>query len=325
MKTYNTKGVETQNVVPAHFALALLPLLAYGTLQFSLTFPFILWYEGATKYYMKASYHYDEINTFFDNTIWTYGTDYGIGVVMLIGAIHCWKCVQGYPNLRFLSSGLLICYFLSVLFGGYAHQTYMTLDSLNTTSFRIVWTICVGTVTLAGGFIGAIGTELGTSLNGMEKRLKIPLLPQYFWALWGIYLTTVCAMGGISFKRPACDIFIAGTTQSFPTFYTVLIVLNYYWSRSYPSKNPSLFKFVSEIQHRSSNTHRLFFALAFLLNAPLLPAYPVLLSTGFSLGTVNAILHSNLLAAWGLQYWSLWKFCVALDDSSTSAVATKLS
>ena len=49
--------------------------------------------------------------------------------------------------------------------------------------------------------------------------------------------------------------------------------------------------------------------IAFFLNAPLLPLYPVLVKQGLSLGVVNAILHLWLCVAWGLQFVSLNGFC----------------
>ena len=317
-KSIDTMGRTSPEFVSFTSTIILLVLSVYGTLQFSLSFPFVLWKKGATEYYVRASYEYDEINTRFDNTIWTYGTDYALAAIMFFGTIHCMTCVEGYSNLRLLSSGLLLSYCVQVLFGGFAHQNYLTLESLNTKSFKTVWIICVGTVALAGGFIGAIGTELGKALHGMGCRMRIPLLPHYFWILWGLYLMLYCAMGGISFKRPACDIFIAGTTQTFPTVYTVAIVLSHYWEKSPNTKNQKLTVFVSKLQSLVSSKHRNFFYLGFFLNAPLLPLYPVLLSSNLQLGSVNAICHTNLLTAWGLQYITLWRFCVALQMSSNN-------
>ena len=54
--------------------------------------------------------------------------------------------------------------------------------------------------------------------------------------------------------------------------------------------------------------------VAFFLNAPLLPLYPVLVKQGYELGIVNAILHSVLTLAWGLQFLSLNKFCRQLGE-----------
>lgn len=301
--------------------IILLVLSLYGTFRFSLSLPFFLWEKGATEYYVKASYEYDETNTKFDNTIWTYGTDYGIAAVMFFGAIHCMTSVEGYTNLRLLSSGLLFIYGVQVLVGGFAHQNFLTLESLNTQSFKTVWVLCVGTVALAGGLIGAIGTELGKALHGMGSRKRIQLLPHYFWVLWAIYLMSVCAMGKISFKRPACDTFVAGTTQTLPTCYILFVVLSHYWERSPNTKNQQVIKFVSKLQSLVSSRLRNFLILGFFLNAPLLPLYPILLSSNLQLGYVNAICHLNLLTAWGLQYITLRRFCVALQMSSNSILS----
>lgn len=321
-------------VLAPYYAIPFLLISVHGALRFAQTFPFVLWYKGAVQYYIPAGYQYDEENTRFDNTIWTYGTDYTIAVVMLIGTTHCWTCIQGYKTLRLYCCGLLLSYGVSVLMGGIAHQNYLTLDSLNTPSFKLIWIICVGSVTLAGGFIGAIGTELATLLNGMSSRGNIPILPVYFWAFWGIYLTTAAATGEISYKRPACDIFVAGTTQTLPTVYTVLILLSRYWKEnkkhlkklvysSFPLTS-NYFLCYKQLKSKLSTKYRIIFTLGFFLNAPLLPMYPILLSYELPLSAVNTILHSTLLLAWGLQYLVLWKFCVALQESS-SAISTSKS
>jgi len=243
---------------------------------------------------------------------------------MFIGGIHCWRSAKDFYTLRFLSTSLLTCYCISVSFGGYAHQNYLTLESLNTNSFKIVWIICVGTVTLAGGFIGAIGTELGKTLQGMNHRVKVPILPQYFWAMWGLYLTAECARGSISFKRPACDIFIAGTTQTIPTFYTLLMLHSCYWKQAPSTKRMGEFHMLSKLQTLVPNALRAKITFAFLLNAPLLPLYPILLSFGLKLGSVNAILHMNLFIAWGSQYRTLYHFVKALQEAFDFSSEKKL-
>lgn len=331
-----------EKAVPNHNSFYVRPSIAipflfialYAGLRFAQVFPFLLWKEGATLYYKPANYFYDDLNTRFDNTIWTYGTDYTIAVIMACGAIHMWRTCSTNSHstlldLRFYSACMLACYSISVSCGGFAHHNFLTIDSLNTKYFQAVWFLCVGSVTLAGGFIGAIGTELAKSLHGMNSRFNIPILPNYFWFCWGIFHTSVCFMGGLSYKRPACDIFIAGTTQTLPTFYTCLVLLSRHWrpeittpsklqlleiQTKSDNKSAIIAPFYAKLQMKISLTHRIFFLIGFLANAPLLPAYPILLSLGLELGKVNSILHSNLLIAWGLQYLTLVKFVAALRD-----------
>eukprot|EP00804_Cyclotella_cryptica_P006793 CCRYP_021045-RA/>CCRYP_021045-RA protein AED:0.36 eAED:0.36 QI:0/-1/0/1/-1/1/1/0/179 len=64
--------------------MALTVLLPPAILAFSLHFPFVIPYvsSAALSTYIPASYHYDNVHTRFDNTAWTYGTDYFLTAVM---------------------------------------------------------------------------------------------------------------------------------------------------------------------------------------------------------------------------------------------------
>ena len=33
------------------------------------------------------------------------------------------------------------------------------------------------------------------------------MIPEWFWVLWGVVITTYVVLGGFSMKRPACDIY----------------------------------------------------------------------------------------------------------------------
>ena len=57
--------------------------------------------------------------------------------------------------------------------------------------------------------------------------------------------------------------------------------------------------------------------VSMLLNSPLIVLYPLTLShfPGLALGTVNASLHCWLTVAWGLQWWTLKQYCVALGPA----------
>lgn len=352
---------EECNILKPILSVPLVLPLTVGTLYFSKTFPAILWAKS-TEYYIPAGFEYDSTNTFFDNSIWTYGTDYVIAIFMAYGTWRCISCEGGYlnENLRKIAAGLLACYTISVIFGGLAHEYYLTLESLNTISFRVMWTICVGTVALAGGFIGAVGTELGMKFEScnMQTHFKVPILPHYFWVCWSVVLTVICAKGGLSYKRPACDIFIAGTTQTTPTAYSILVVFSRYWANPRCNnsirKEPSVKTFNNRVidvnkkinrasivskglsdrihvmirrqnhfMHEVTLSDRIIFYVSLLLNAPLLPVYPILLDYKLNLSTINTLLHSNLFVAWGLQFYSLWRFCVILSrmDENTPTFA----
>merc|ERR1712038_336003 len=64
---------------------------------------------------------------------------------------------------------------------------------------------------------------------GCNSRFSVPIIPDVLWCIYGFYMTTVCCMGGISYMRPACDIFVAGTTQFIPTMYCELVLLSLVW------------------------------------------------------------------------------------------------
>eukprot|EP01083_Nonionella_stella_P016387 45761_1 len=95
------------------------------------------------------------------------------------------------------ASIVMFLYTVSVLSGGYAHQHYHTVKSLNTQSFKITWFICVGTVAMAGGPIGAIGSNLAKVFNklNVESYYRVPIFPNVFWVGWSIIFTALCYNG----------------------------------------------------------------------------------------------------------------------------------
>jgi len=260
---------------------------------FALWFPFALAPEEARKTYNWAFYNYEEGISFFDNTVWTYGTDYALAVVMFVLAASILKLSRPgvSDTLCYRSAGLLLGYCVSVLAGGYCHQYYLSVESRNSLSFRLLWTVCVGTVSAASGFMGSSGTEVIRKFQQQPDcdplLLRIPLIPESFWWAFGAFVTAICAWGGFSFQRPACDIFIAGITQFPSTFY--------------------LMTFFMTARHRKTKlSARVMGFLGFILNAPLLPMYPLLIQhTDWSLASVNTLLHSWLCVAWSLQGYSL--------------------
>jgi len=328
------------NELKAVHALPLLPVAVYGTLQFSLAFPEMLW-SKASLYYIPAWWHYDKTNTFFDNTAWTWGTDYAIGAFMAIWAWKCITCKGSLLNndLRHVSALLLALYCISVLSGGWAHQHCKTLNCLNSFYFRLLWFVCVGTVAMAGGVIGAIGSKLGKSFDACDVKthFRVPILPDHFWIGWSILLTAVCALGGMSFKRPACDIFIAGTTQFVPTAYSIITVFSRKWNipkddsnrchnqnhfngKTHATTTKTLQKYITD---NVSLSHRLLYYISLLLNAPLLPSYPLLLHQKLPLGLINTILHANLLIAWSLQFYTVWGFALVFANAQENSKQKK--
>jgi hypothetical protein len=280
-------------------------LLAFATVLFSIWFPFILTPQAASKTYLPAFYHYDPSTSHFDNTAWTYGTDYLLAVVMSVLAYSLITASKSSETraLRVRSAGLLLCYAVSVTAGGWAHQHYTTIEDQNTLNFRVLWTICVGTVTAAGGFMGLCATEVFSKFASQA----LPHIPQALWVGFGVGTTLVCILGGISFQRPACDIFVAGTTQAPPTFFLMGVV-----ACTMGRTPPCPIQFV----------YKLVCLVGFISNAPLLPAYSLLIQhTDLSLAAVNTLLHSVLLVSWSMQALSLRHFVVSVD---ASVYATKM-
>lgn len=72
------------------------------------------------------------------------------------------------------SASLLICYGISTLAGGLAHQHFTSVDMLNTMRFRIIWFVCVGNVSFANCYMGLIGREVQDVFG---VRGAIPLGP----------------------------------------------------------------------------------------------------------------------------------------------------
>jgi hypothetical protein len=290
---------------------------------FATWFPFVIPYTKAFQYYVEARYEYKEGETHFDNSPLTYVTDYLLFIAMASAAYDMYKlstlktsCYH-LKNICRATCGLLTCYATSVLCGGLSHQFFTSVALLNTWAFRFLWIMCVGTVTAASGFIGAVGSYIALHFRQQQQRkrdkdiglkrqgsaiMDILIAPTYFWVLFALYLTLACVCGEMSFHRPACDIFVAGTGQFPPTFYLLLMLL------TSPSKGAVISKGL-----------RAMFLIAFLLNSWLLPAYPELLETGLPEGYVNFLLHTNLFVAWGLQYVAIKELCVTQMSLSASS------
>lgn len=263
--------------------------MAFVVVGFSLWLPFALAREAALKTYLPAFWLYDPDISLFDNSAWTYGTDYFLGMCMLALAL-CIPNTNVFASAGKKSSGLLTCYLLSVLAGGLAHQFYTTNESRNSTSFRLLWTVCVGTVAMASGFMGAIAGEL----LRLRKLSCLPDISGSFWVCYAVVISVMVAAGCFSYQRPACDIFIVGITQFPSTCYITAVLLLLDAGRPF---------------HQTiggTMWWRLVGMAGFVLNAPLLPLYPVLVQyTDWSLASVNTLLHFWLLVSWSMQGISL--------------------
>lgn len=264
--------------------------VSVAVVAFSLNLPFLFTPSAALNTFQFASWAYDDALSHFDNTYWTYGTDYALGIAMWLLTLRVPKA-QGsrFRTAGWLSRGLLICYLLSVLAGAIAHQFFTSTEARNTLSFRYLWTICVGTVAAGSGFMGATATALHRldQENAHDLKLlhfKIPLVQEWFWVGYTFVVSAMVALGSFSCQRPACDIFIVGITQFPSTFYMMLLLRNG----------------LGDIGIKPAM--RVLGCLGFILNAPLLPLYPILVHyTNWSLASVNTLLHSWLLVAWSLQ------------------------
>ena len=274
---------------------------------------------AAKATYQYALFDYDPSLTHFDNTIGTWGTDYFLAFVM---GVHIWRFPSTKRTTKLGSShtktsashihtrrsqGMLVCYLLSVLAGGLAHQFYTTIESRSHWTFRFLWTICVGTVTLASSFMGSIATEMnhidrGEPSDGRKGNLVLPIIPTWFWIGFGICSTLVVIFGGMSFQRPACDIFMAGVTQIPSTFYVMAMYG------------------LGLVEYPISKSTRAIGCIGFILNAPLLPMYPLLVQyTNLDLGSVNLLLHTWLFVAWSLQGMTLRQVAIALDEHESTS------
>lgn len=310
-------------------------LQGIGWVIFSLYFPFVLAPHAATATYHTAFYHYDATKSLFDNTVWTYGTDYALAIIMSILAAAILSnrtstqqrhqksssqstsssaaaAAQATTNqLCNRSASLLLLYGASVTAGGLSHHFFVSVESRNTLWFRCLWSLCVGTVCAASCSMGMAGSTMirlyqqeQQQKMRMEQKtkatstslttcllLKAPVVSDLFWLCYGLTVTVICVLGWMSFQRPACDIFIAGITQSPPTFYCMLF---FFLVDNNDNKNNE--------QYKVQRWAKLVGLVGFILNAPLLPMYPLLVQyTDWSLASVNTLLHSWLCVAWCMQ------------------------
>jgi hypothetical protein len=303
---------------------------------FSWYLPFLLAPTAALRTYVYAQWDYDAAQSQFDNSIGTFGTDYFLALCMLL-LIPLIPCPPSSPSLKqggveassfhktgFYTRGLLASYMISVAAGGWAHQFYTTVESQNTLPFRLLWTVCVGAVAIASGFMGAAATSLlrldpdlrlalapprnRSGYVAKRNHFQLPMVPESFWFAYAIGIVAIVIYGGFSFQRPACDIFVVGITQFPSTFYMMLIL---WWGlRQYPI----------------SDRLRLLGCIGFIFNAPLLPMYPILVQyTDWPLGGINTLLHTWLLIAWTGQGLALRQVGRAVMERTKTLTSEHIS
>ncbi|KAL3764996.1 hypothetical protein ACHAW5_001846 [Stephanodiscus triporus] len=289
-------------------SLLVVAFACVASLRFSSWLPFVMPLgvaSASSRTYVPAWYVYDVDNTRFDNTAWTYGTDYALTMIMLCISASCMTSGDDRSSLklRIYSSALLACYGASTLAGGYAHQHYSGVDALNTVAFRSCWTATVGNVAFASAFMGLIGREVQVAF-GVPGTM--PLGPWWFWPVYGAYMAVACGLGYMSYKRPACDIFIAGITQFPTTAYCILALGLRKWPSSSSESSSSCGGDPASPIDLVRLPYRMMYYIGFVGNSPLLPMYPLLVQySGMSLGAINALLHAWLMTMWGMQGISL--------------------
>merc|ERR1712228_36932 len=238
-----------------------------------------------------GGYNYNKSMMHFDDTILTYGTDYLLAIIMSCIAYSLFQSNdKSNPNifLRKSSIGLFVCYAISVFAGGCAHHFFTTFELRTTFFFRVIWTISVGSVCAASGFMGCIATNI--MKIGHKNHIS-----EWFWIGFSFYVTVICVFGGLSYQRPACDIFIAGTTQFPCTVYMIVALLM--------------------TKEDINMKQRIIACIGFLFNSPLLPLYSLVVHyTDYSLAFINTILHFCLFIAWTTQGLSLIRICNVINN-----------
>ncbi|GMI56964.1 hypothetical protein ScalyP_jg12118 [Parmales sp. scaly parma] len=259
----------------------------------------------APDLYNQCFFHYSSATLKFDNTAWTWATDYGLSVWMGFGIIPLLRNAAAKKGgvislLSHNSAMLLLCYASSVFFGAICHQNYNSFNStnpsnLNTLSFRFFWTLCVASVSCAGGYIGSTATILQkqweqTGETVFFHSMQFPSVS--FWRFYSAIAVIVTIFGFFSMCRPACDIFLAGVTHTLPFFVLVYVGIGGLLGR----KKKPIWPFAV-----------LFYGC--LGNSPLLWLYPFMVhNTSLSLGHINGLLHLSLFTSWGAQMISLMHF-----------------
>jgi len=133
-----------------------------------------------------------------------------------------------------------------------------------------------------------------------------PLVSDAAWIGWGIALIVLIVTGAFSCMRPACDIFIAGASQTIPTFYLQLVLL--------------------KCRDKVPRSSWWGLQASLLGNCPLIFLYPALVQrSGLSLGWINALLHAVLACSWSGQGAGLLCVCKSMHQCALSVTTNTAS
>jgi hypothetical protein len=296
---------------------AVLPFFLVAMLLLSRFFPPLTAVFFGSKLYTPAWFQYDA-KPRFDDTVLTYGTDYGIFVVMGICTALLLQ-VRRTPDNRklvFASALLIGSYALSTGAGALCH--HLLAKNLNSAAFRFWWRLCVGCVAVGGGLMGSAASEIAgmahlrtvavceeaeaeaessaPAVDGEplapEQNYRLPVVPHFFWAAYGATMLVANTVGFFSMKQPACDIFCVGVSQAPSTMYLVAAL---YARKDWAAMG---------VRRRA----RRVLLIGALANIVLLPAYDFANFLRLPLGIINLALHTTLLASWGSQAFGLLHF-----------------
>jgi hypothetical protein len=322
-KVEEASGLSQEQAVWA----AVLPVFTVAMLLLSRFFPPLTAVFFGSKLYTPAWFQYDS-KPRFDDTVLTYGTDYGIFVVMGVCTVLLLQVRQTPENRKLvLASALLIgSYALSTGAGALCH--HVLAKNLNSAAFRFWWRLCVGCVAAGGGLMGSAASEIagmaqlrtvaaseeaeaeaeaepgspaptpapapaqGGEPEATELNYRLPVVPHFFWAAYGAAILVANTVGFFSMKQPACDIFCVGVSQAPSTMYLIAAL---YARKDWGAMG---------VRRRA----RRVLLIGALANIVLLPAYDFANFLRLPLGVINLALHTTLLASWGSQAYGLLHF-----------------
>ena len=254
-----------------------------------------------SKLYTPANYVYDH-TTVFDDTILTWGTDYILAITHTLLCLRILSCKTSSANstLKSVATLLVASFALSTFCGAICHQ--FLYNKIDRWYFRLLWRICVGSVGAAGGAIGLCAGELAKIPLGKGEivHFPVPVLPSYFWKVWGAFFFGVIWIGAYSMKNPACDIFLTGVTQAPPTLYLAFVLVNRSsWKSIVPMETIIIL------------------LVGLLSNCLLLPGYDFMNYLKLRDGFCNVFLHTVLFCSWSAQAVTLRTFVSKLEGNST--------
>mmetsp|Transcript_36694 Transcript_36694/g.84427 ORF Transcript_36694/g.84427 Transcript_36694/m.84427 type:complete len:394 (+) Transcript_36694:122-1303(+) len=126
--------------------------------------------------------------------------------------------------------------------------------------------------------------------RSLPQRMLLAAAQEGAWLAYGCVLSVLAVAGVFSCQRPACDVFIAGSTQSPASLFLQLALLI--------------------AAGAGGGWREAVVCVSLVASAPLAYAYPwLVLHSGLSLGAVNSVLHVVIGLSWGLQGALLLSTC----------------